>query len=329
MGERPPRTAAHVKPRTDPQQRPPDVAGQPASDARASQSGRPRASARKVRLEILSSLLSDDSPTVWEEVRREFEKTGPGGIPTLRRAAGSRDPSVRSRARTILLDLEKRRAIRRLLRYAMREDIDLERALFLLARYHTPHLDPRPYQRALDRMGAEVLRRGRAKKSEMDRAMMLSEYLGGELDFGGSLSDFHHPDNIHVHRAIERRAGMPLTLSAIYMFVARRAEIRTAVLPLPGHVMLRVYGGERSIIIDPYHKGHPRSERECKKYLDHNGLPFNAAWLRDAPAAILLRRQLMNLQKSAQMRGLKREVRELSQVGRALEPRSSASQPSR
>lgn len=277
-----------------------------------------RASARK-RLAAMASLLADDSPHVWEQVRRHFEMSGKAAMPTLERSARSRRARVRGRARSILIQLDKQRAMRRLVRYVGRTDIDLERALFLLGRYHTPDLDPRPFQRALDSMASEVARRARRRTDALQRAQVLVEYLGQELDYGGSLADFHHPDNIHLHCAIKRRAGMPLTLCAIYLFVARRAGLHVAAFPLPGHVMLRLYGeGKKSLIVDPFHRGQVRTERECKKYLDRNGLVFQGDWLSDASDRALLERQLRNLVRSSKQRGLNREVRELNQVIRAL-----------
>ena len=309
-----------MKSRTDPER---DESGAREAPLLAAPSGASiaPAAARKARFAVLASLLSDESPRVWDEVRRQFEAAGTRALPVLRKAAKSPHPLVRGRARTILADREKRLALRRLLRYAMRDTLDLERALFLLARFRDPELDPRPYQRALDAMAAEVSRRAAKKEGELARALCLCEYLGKELEFGGSRASFHHPDNIHVHRAIERRAGMPLTLCAIYMFVARRANMRVAPLPLPGHVMLRVYGANQSVIVDPYERGKARSEADCKKYLEQHKLAYHPAWLSDASDQVMLKRQVMNLLRSAQSRGLKRDARELSSLMRALEPR--------
>ncbi len=271
------------------------------------------------RFAAMASLLADDSDHVWSCVRRQFELAGKSALPALHRAAKSRRALVRSRARTLLIQLEKKQAIRRLVRYVSQPSFDLERALFLLGSYHTARLDPRPYQRALDAMASEVARRARRRTDALQRAQVLVEYLGQELDYGGSISESHHPDNVHLHCAIERRAGMPLTLCAVYMFVARRAGLRVAALALPGHVMLRLYGDHKSMIVDPYHRGQTRSERECKKYLDREKLVFQGDWFADATDQALFKRQLMNLVRSSKLRGLKREVRELSQVIRVVD----------
>jgi regulator of sirC expression with transglutaminase-like and TPR domain len=173
-------------------------------------------------------------------------------------------------------------------------------------------------------MALEVSRRAHQKQDELARARTLVEYLGDELDFGGSLGEFHHPDNIHLHRAIERRAGMPLTLCAIYAFVARRCDLRAEIVPLPGHVMLRLYGGEESVIVDPYHGGVERSHADCLEYLAQHGLSFEPAWFRGADDASMLRRQVLNLARSARKRGLKRDARDLGLVLRAADSQTRA-----
>jgi regulator of sirC expression with transglutaminase-like and TPR domain len=299
------------------------------------------ASAKKSRLAALASLLADDSPSVLAKVRRALEFSGRESNPALERAAASDDARLRARARGILMQRTRRAARRHFVRYATRTDLDLERALLLLARIHAPGLDPRPYSRALDAMAAEVAKRAAVRRStrathgthgtnathatsesgDLERALVLSEYLGKELAFGGSRGEFHHPDNIHLHRAIERRAGVPLTLSAIWVFVARRAGIRAAFVPLPGHVMVRLYGGSRSAIVDPYHQGRKRTEAECKTYLEKHGITVNPGSFREVPDAVLLRRQIGNLARSAEIRRLPAEARSMTALLRALEPR--------
>ena len=65
-----------------------------------------------------------------------------------------------------------------------------------------------------------------AAEDPLDRGQALVDYLGRELGSGGSTGDFHHPDNSHFPRVLEKKRGMPLALSAVYVFVARRAGIR-------------------------------------------------------------------------------------------------------
>lgn len=293
----------------------------------AKRAPRRRSWAHRARFEPLAKLLEDDAPNVREAVRHEYERAGRMGLPSLRRAARSDSPVARGRARTLLLEREKTLALRRLLRHVASGPIDLEKAFFLLARYHEPGLDARPWQKKLDVMAGEIIASARGIHDPLDRAQVLVAHLGRKLGYGGVAGDFHHPDNAHIHRVIETKHGIPLALCALYMFVARRAKIRVGCLPLPAHVMLRLHGRDAGRIVDPYYNGKVRSEKDCRRYFEQNGLVVKAAWFRDADDAMLLKRQVANLQRSAEVRGLPREKRELGLVRRALEARVRAGAP--
>jgi regulator of sirC expression with transglutaminase-like and TPR domain len=288
--------------------------------APGSRSSPPAASASLAedRLAALMALVSDESPTVWARVREELASGGKRSRSALVRAAQSADPRVRSRARRCLADRERRRVLRRLLAFGMREELDLERGLFLLGRLDLPRLDRRPYVRALDALGTRVRQRVARESDPLARAMVLAQVLGNELGFVGAEVDFSHPDNIHLHRAIERKRGMPLTLTAIYLFVARRAGIRAAPLALPGRVMLKVYAGARSILVDPFHGGRVRTRGDLVRYLGEHGLVARPEWFHDASDAALFQRHVLNLMSSSQARGLRRESRELEHLAAAI-----------
>jgi len=265
------------------------------------------------------ALLADDSPEVLAAVRTALAGGGRLALSALRRAAGSQDARLRARARALLADEERRTACRRLLGYALGEEIELERALFLLSRLDTGHRDSRPYVRALDAMGREVAARAEREENTVARPMVLAHYLGNELGFVGSEADFHHPDNIHLHRAIERKRGMPLTLAAIYLFVARRAGIRAAAVALPGHVIVRLYARRRSMLIDPFAGGRMLTRNDCISFLAEQQLVPRPEWFHDASDSVLFQRHVRNLMHSFQTRGLVGTSRDLHRVANVLE----------
>lgn len=270
------------------------------------------------RVDTLVGLLGDESNAVHEVVRDELLRLGRPARPILRRAAKAQPPRLRARARTILGELDRRAVVRRLLRRATKRRIDLERALFLLGRLDRPALDSRPYARALDAMGAEVQRRVSRESNPLSRSMVLAQYLGNELGFIGSEVDYEHPDNVHLHRAIERKRGMPLTLTAIYLFVARRAGVEAAALPLPGHVLLRVRDGRHGLVIDPFHGGKVRTREDCVRYLAEHSLAPRTEWFEEASDRALLQRHVLNLMNSFQVRGFSRAASDLHRVAMVL-----------
>lgn len=274
---------------------------------------------RSRELETFAALLGDDSPVVQREVRRELERRGKSALPLLAKIARRGDARARSVARAALLRSGRERVARRMIRLASSPYADLERGLLLLCRFEEPQLDLRPYVLAIDAMAAEVLKRSEARRGLDGRAKILADYLGRELGYRGDADDYHHPDNVYLHRMIVRKRGLPLTLTALYLFVARRARIRAAPVALPGHVVLRVYeSDERSVLLDPFHGGATLSERDCLEYLAQHGLHFEPRWFDDAQDLAIWARHLHNLSNSYQRRGLENEVRLLQQVARVL-----------
>lgn len=275
----------------------------------------------------LLALLGDESPRVWRVVRRHLVAAGRVVRPGLSRKIKVGDARERSRARQVLLDQARRRAARRLAAYATRADIDLEQGFFLLGRVADPGLDARPYHRVLDAMGSEVAQRVE-DPSNLDDVYQLATYLGEELGYAGAAQDYHHPTNVLLHRTIERKAGMPLTLCVLYHLVGRRAGLRTAFIPLPGHVLLRMYDANgHHVLIDPFHHGEVRTREECENYLMQHGLTYHPAWFVDATPGQMLRRQIGNLRASWKQRGLAFECRSLDLALAALEQNDTVPAP--
>jgi len=286
-----------------------------------------RTTARTTEQSQLLALLGDESPRVWRVVRRHLVAAGRRVRPGLLRKIEHGDARERTRARRILLDQRRLRAVRRLIGYALRPDLDVETCFFLLARLESPELDVRPYQRALDAMGREVERRV-DDPSNLDDVYQLAIYLGEELGYAGAANDYHHPDNVFLHRTIERKAGMPLTLCVLYHLVGARAGLRTGFVPLPGHVLLRMYDSRGDhVLIDPFHHGEVRTREECENYLMQHGLTYHPAWFLDAGPGEMLRRQVGNLRASWKQRGLILECRSLDLVLAGLEKNRTVPAP--
>ncbi len=282
----------------------------------------PRAPGTAASAAVLVQLLDDDSALVRREVRRALERQGGAALRELARAARDGDARGRARARLLLLQAERRLVARRLACFAAGDGLELERGLLLLSRFLEPRFDARRTLSALDAMGAELSGRIEDKPPGAERALELARYLGGELGFDGDDADYHHPDNVVLHRVIERRRGLPLTLSAVYRFVARRAGLSASLVALPGHVVLRLCEIDRHVLLDPFRQGRVITERDCLSYLAGQRLAFQPRWFADPPEAELFARQVRNLIQSFRQRGGAVEAALLDGVLRVLARRA-------
>ncbi|HKC12629.1 MAG TPA: transglutaminase-like domain-containing protein, partial [Vicinamibacteria bacterium] len=129
--------------------------------------------------------------------------------------------------------------------------VDLAEASLLIACEEYPGLDVPAYLARLDAMGS-ALRERLADEPRPERAVMaLNRYLFQEEGFHGNAEEYYDPRNSYLNEVLDRRTGIPISLSTVYMEVARRAGLRVEGVGMPGHFIVRVVAGPRAILIDP------------------------------------------------------------------------------
>jgi regulator of sirC expression with transglutaminase-like and TPR domain len=192
-------------------------------------------------------------------------------------------------------------ARRRFAAEVMRPDeaINLGRAALLVGEEEEPRrFDPERCLARLEEMGAEA--RERVGSAEGPAVEAFNHYLFEEQGFAGNEADYYDPRNSMLHHVLERRKGIPITLSIVYMEVGRRAGLRVKGVGLPGHFLVRVWGegSEREgVLVDPFNRKTTGRE-ECQKRLDviYDGqLALRDEHLRAVGARSILARVLGNL----------------------------------
>src|SRR5262245_8005814 len=122
------------------------------------------------------------------------------------------------------------------------EHIALDEAALALAALDNPGVDLTPLRELLDSMTARLSSQRRAARSPYDQAALLAGVIAGDEDFRGAAEDYDNPANADLISVMQRRRGMPITLSIIYVAVARRVGWAAVGLNMPGHLLVRVGG---------------------------------------------------------------------------------------
>jgi len=147
-------------------------------------------------------------------------------------------------------------------------EVGLAEAALLVAAQEYDGLDVRAYQVRLDEMG-RALRARLEDEPRPERAVMaLNHYLFQELGFKGNTEQYYDARNSYLNEVLDRRTGIPITLSLVYMEVARRAGLDVEGVGLPGHFVVRVQTPARGLLVDPFHGGTLLSEKDCQERLD-------------------------------------------------------------
>jgi regulator of sirC expression with transglutaminase-like and TPR domain len=175
-------------------------------------------------------------------------------------------------------------------------DFDLAELDLLLARDEVPSLDVEAYLGELAAMAHEVRSYLRGPLSA--RVQGLCRYLFHEAGFRGNKRDYYDPRNSYLNQVLDRRTGIPISLSAVTMAVGRRAGLEMVGVGLPGHFIVKAVEGSQEILVDAFHGGRILSWSDCENLVRQvTGLHFEASplTLRALPLGIIVQRMLNNL----------------------------------
>jgi regulator of sirC expression with transglutaminase-like and TPR domain len=134
-------------------------------------------------------------------------------------------------------------------------DIVLDEAALSLALLDHPGTDAAPYQDLLEALAIRLDAIGNGATTARNRADALSSVLSEEFGFAGDRETYDDPANADMIRVIDRRRGLPVSLSILYVAAARRLGWTANVLDVPGHVLVLVGAEADSVIVDPFHGG--------------------------------------------------------------------------
>ena len=174
--------------------------------------------------------------------------------------------------------------------------LDLAEIALLLARDEYPFLDVEAHLNELTAMAHEA--RPSLRGHLAHQVQGLCRYLFHDMGFRGNTKDYYDARNSYLNSVMERRLGIPITLSAITMAVGQRAGLTVEGVALPGHFIVKAIDPRQEILIDPFHGGRVLSLSDCENVVrEATGQPFEAGpvALAAAPVGLIVMRMLNNL----------------------------------
>lgn len=156
------------------------------------------------------------------------------------------------------------------------DDGDLPRGALIIARIEHPHLDPAPSLARLTRLGALAMARierlGRTAGA-YEQIAALNQLIFEDEGFHPNEDDYEDPCNSMLNDVLERRTGIPITLSLVFMEVARRCGVHAEGVNFPGHFLVKGRSNRfdtedpHDIIVDPFNRGAVLNEAQCRDLL--------------------------------------------------------------
>ena len=180
--------------------------------------------------------------------------------------------------------------------------IDLGRAALLIAKSVYSGLDIESYLKQLDSMALAVtayFSRYEDQPSYLKTIQAINYYLYDQQHFEGNKTAYYDPQNSLLNQVIERRRGIPITLSLLYMEIAQRLGLTLTGVGMPGHFLIKYQLSEsEEIFIDAFNQGRLLDIKGCEALIAsmyQQRVDFNPYFLRSVSKKAILTRMLTNL----------------------------------
>ncbi len=256
----------------------------------------------RTEIESLIYLLDDPDPYVKTNVKNRLFELGEQAVPLL------------DEQKSMTKDDEERELINDIIQWitygSLEEDFmevlengvssleQLEKAIFILARFENPTLREEEYKRKLDRFAGMLRDDLKYELDDSKKMHLLLDFVFDELSFRGSNVDYYNPDNSYLHRVIDRRQGLPISLGLIVLFLARRLDLPFHGVNMPIHFMLKYKGELDEVLIDPFDRGKTVTYNQCYFFLKQNGVEPKSEHFDTALPYEILARCIRNLIQS-------------------------------
>jgi len=150
---------------------------------------------------------------------------------------------------------------------APEDSYTLADASLLIAAEEYPNLNPTAYVKKLDQLAARVSERIGSNAGAEETVAAMNRVIFEEEGFSGNTVDYYDPRNSYLNEVLDRKLGIPITLSVVYMETGTRVGLPIAGVGFPGHFLVKCTTGDDHLILDPYAGGSALSAEELDQRL--------------------------------------------------------------
>lgn len=221
------------------------------------------------KLTHLLTLMDDDSPEIQKILREEILSHGLDIILNKDDYISSLDGNDLAHFNQILDDLHQEivfAAFSQLLDASL-DEIDLEKSILLLSYWDKSQISCLKLRSLLDELADEVSQDMPHAGHPLGFIDHINKVLFQKYHFRGNAKDYYNPNNSYLHRIFETGLGIPISLSIIYILVAKRLNFPVFGVCMPAHFILKFDNGEDEIFFDPFYGGKVYSRQTCLDYM--------------------------------------------------------------
>jgi regulator of sirC expression with transglutaminase-like and TPR domain len=154
-----------------------------------------------------------------------------------------------------------------------KDDFSLDHAALMIGAWDYPERDLEAYRAMLDSIADKAAADVSRAPNGIGRARAISDHLFDRLGFAGNTDDYYDPRNSFLCEVIDRRTGIPISLSVLYLEIARRVGVLAQGVNFPGHFLVRVAIEDAWLFLDPYSRGRQLTPADLEELLRKTTTP--------------------------------------------------------
>lgn len=243
---------------------------------------------------VVEGLTSDDAAV--SAAAESLAKEDDAVVGTLEQRAKELEQRA-SQLRRVAVEVHTRKTLAEFEAAVRQDNVDLLEGALLISRLDNPELDIANYKGEVERHAKRIIAVVGRDATEEDRLVALNRYLFEEQGFHGSRTDYSNRSNSYVNEVLDDREGLPITLSVLYIEIARKIGLNVVAVGMPSHFLARHEPKQgKSQLIDVFNRGRLLTPEEARKMCEElNDLPWQDSFLNSISAQATLERMLRNL----------------------------------
>lgn len=285
----------------------------------------------KKEINALISLLDEPNRQIYERIEEKILHHGMEAMPSLRKISeNSFDDLIQSRVQSIKHQINFDHIFRELSKWAASDQQNLMEAYITLSKYRNPDLNTDEIKEKIESITRDAWLELNNHLTALEKVKVLNHIIFDIHKFKGNKSNIHDPDNFYLNDLLETKKGNPLSMSILYMIIARELTIPLFGVDLPHHFVLAyvdeyiegriTIADEENVLfyINPYSRGAVFTNREINIFIKQLNLKPKDDYYNPCENKLIIRRMIENLAIAYDKMGDKEKSSELKSLIKAV-----------
>lgn len=278
------------------------------------------------KITALIKLLDDPDDKIFEQISEEILNLGSAAIPFLENAwENSFNAILQRRIEQLLHQIQFQLIVKGIQEWGKSEEQSLLEGAILVAKYQYADLDEGFIRDFIDQLTQDIWIELNGNLTALEKAEVFRKMFFEIYGFSGNKKHFHSPQNAFIQLVLESRKGSPISLSLLYIEIARRLKIPIYGVNLPEHFILaytslpvefydEIKQEDILFYINPFNKGTIFQASDITSFLKQLKIEEKEKFFLPCSNKTILQRLLKNLAFAYHKAGLKEKEEEIKHL---------------